>query len=1267
MDTFMTFINGSHSSKKFGTATEDPIIAGMAKYNNTNDKTPLSSTSVSICGQLFETEADEVLSEFLNPQFLKQEDQGDYETPSDPKLSTSGTKMETSGTPDSVCTQTTETMRVLPNTPTPSAPSPTTVAFNEQLKMFEDSKEELMNIKFGLNNEAKYIHHSNVGLQYTTLPVTEHPEDPDVTATYLPMEYTEAFLRDSSEFPYKMSIADLPAQSRVETQIKLELSVSPPPKQFLLHLPRDTITKPKFTLAENTLPESIKKHLLYLEMFVIGSESISSKDGRLKSCNVCKRCMRRELKRASRRKAGLVDDSSNWDLNLPKRALIINSKEIVSFPSPSGNEVARKLELLSRIVCYCRHHQELDGFRIAIFLKNEQDEIIGKCHTTPILIMDRKKSSKSSNSNNTGALVSNKEHLSASKNSITISQESSSEFSMATSISSTKLNPKLVTKPLETDIMMARDSSNSSMGVPKTNIMSILSLKDGKNNTHGNKPPKTGRGMFSSIFSFDPSNLLGDESSRQTKRQKRLWSQSDSGSYHDSINQQRYHSQSEANKGNVQDTPAMNSGHIMQIKKEAISPLSSDAVSPHNHMLSSATSIFSATPERRIYEGQKMNLTSSFNDELAMNVENIDNIGSNSGVLDLNGLDLDVDMEMNVNLNLGEPVPTIRKIIPAQGSIRGGIEVTLLGSNFKPGLEVKFGSNISLATQCWSDSTIVTYLPPAPQAGPVLVTFDSSDIAANNSVPHQIFTYTDDTDKQLIELALQIVGLKMNGKLEDAKNIAKRIVGNNQMDDPSSTSFGQGDQSNSSSTSNQLNQQLQLNWMVVASNKIKELSTSTLNHEDILIKFLNILQIPNYIITSPNWGVCNSEGQTMLHLACLKNYSKLTNFLLKSGSRVDYRDKNGFTPVHFAFIPGNRKIITMLMKYNANVSNKLDNGILLSSIADSNVLDLIDGHVDVSRRSSDSTSYEDLEIDDTFDDEMEACGMDEIGFNSAYKSSSKTHYTSSYRNRKSQYARKKRVDDSEADDEEEDVDLDMDLDGSDASTDKSSSGTSSIKSLDRKKNTNSFGLNLWIAMREAITSKVIELSDGQHKHGGRKHSRPIHGTNVETSQHLDKTNEANDNDGEEGDALPTYDDLFPNGASLRAFINFRGHTDGEDDEKLSKTNKSAEPEEDVGDSDVDIIAKKMHTSITSDTKLMFFWLPFMLLLLLVVIGVKMNMISLNSLQLIKIRESVGSFMLGKDRFTNLLNENINYGRERMENLLHDVNGVVKTAVSGVGR
>ncbi|KAK7678243.1 hypothetical protein QCA50_018815 [Cerrena zonata] len=123
-------------------------------------------------------------------------------------------------------------------------------------------------------------------------------------------------------------------------------------------------------------------------------------------------------------------------------------------------------------------------------------------------------------------------------------------------------------------------------------------------------------------------------------------------------------------------------------------------------------------------------------------------------------------------------LPSIQRIIPAQGPIRGGIEVTLLGFNFRPGLAVKFGSNNALATHCWSETTIVTYLPPASQPGQVLVSFENHEnMMLGGAQQQQVFTYTDDTDRQLIELALQIVGLKMNGKLEDAKNIAKRIVG----------------------------------------------------------------------------------------------------------------------------------------------------------------------------------------------------------------------------------------------------------------------------------------------------------------------------------------------------------------------------------------------------------------------------------------------------------------------------------------------------------
>ena len=92
------------------------------------------------------------------------------------------------------------------------------------------------------------------------------------------------------------------------------------------------------------------------------------------------------------------------------------------------------------------------------------------------------------------------------------------------------------------------------------------------------------------------------------------------------------------------------------------------------------------------------------------------------------------------------------------------------------------------------------YLPPAAQPGQVLVTFENQD---NDNVggpqQQQVFTYTDDTDRQLIELALQIVGLKMNGKLEDAKNIAKRIVGTDNNNNNNSSNINTNTSTNSNS------------------------------------------------------------------------------------------------------------------------------------------------------------------------------------------------------------------------------------------------------------------------------------------------------------------------------------------------------------------------------------------------------------------------------------------------------------------------------------
>ncbi|CDH49582.1 related to spt23-suppressor of tyretrotransposon [Lichtheimia corymbifera JMRC:FSU:9682] len=124
--------------------------------------------------------------------------------------------------------------------------------------------------------------------------------------------------------------------------------------------------------------------------------------------------------------------------------------------------------------------------------------------------------------------------------------------------------------------------------------------------------------------------------------------------------------------------------------------------------------------------------------------------------------------------------PQVDRLVPSQGPIYGGVEVTVLGSGFYQGLTCFFGEH-EAETIYWNPNTLVCVLPPNAHPGPVVVTFKShSLVLEGHDVP--LFTYHDANEQALLELALQVVGLKMTGKLHDAKHIAMKIVqgsGNN--------------------------------------------------------------------------------------------------------------------------------------------------------------------------------------------------------------------------------------------------------------------------------------------------------------------------------------------------------------------------------------------------------------------------------------------------------------------------------------------------------
>ncbi|KAI8968267.1 hypothetical protein BDF20DRAFT_839390 [Mycotypha africana] len=122
--------------------------------------------------------------------------------------------------------------------------------------------------------------------------------------------------------------------------------------------------------------------------------------------------------------------------------------------------------------------------------------------------------------------------------------------------------------------------------------------------------------------------------------------------------------------------------------------------------------------------------------------------------------------------------PVMKRLIPNEASTSGGLEITILGSNFRPGLTVMFGDKPATNIQYWSTNTLICTLPPAAQSGAVVVSFKEAPPMGKNNV--MVFTYLVETDRALMELALQVVGMKMTGIVEDARKIAMRIVqGNN--------------------------------------------------------------------------------------------------------------------------------------------------------------------------------------------------------------------------------------------------------------------------------------------------------------------------------------------------------------------------------------------------------------------------------------------------------------------------------------------------------
>ncbi|AQZ18852.1 MGA2 (YIR033W) and SPT23 (YKL020C) [Zygosaccharomyces parabailii] len=638
-----------------------------------------------------------------------------------------------------------------------------------------------------------------------------------------PLDYLHI---EESTLPYQLQVLGLPDVSRVENQIKLEFRISPAMKQCIVHLPTDCIARHKFYLEKDitSYPQEFQDQLLYAEAFLL----CSSND---KTTYVCTRCVKREHRRASRRKSGLSDNML-WCNNENRRAIIFNNRQVFVARNSDPAGAFKQFDLTARIVCYCRHHKSPDGFKILFVLKNSKGEVLAKTVSSNIMIMDKKPTL-----NSNGSMV-HPQH----------SNNTDSGLDTATEVFSAANLSEIPTATSASD-------NNNAMG-----CMDLASTP-GKYFSLGEvSPPST------DFMAHGNDNSINNKSFTQSAMQRGLMpsptsmSEEGSESYVSALDRRRASgplgsgSAAYARNKNYQRKRPRQDGSIENGDDAGSWSGSSVGIIPSSHVIT-----------------QKASLHKQF--------------GSN-------------------DQNDEEP-PSIQRVIPAQGPINGGIEITLLGRNFKDGLVVNFGENVALSTQCWSETTMVTCLPPASCAGQVFVSV-ANPTKGNTMETHisnqSVFTYVDDTDRQLIELALQIVGLKMNGKLEDARNIAKRIVGN---DGASSSMSSPSIPSSDGPRSNQ-----------------DALDTQPLySDENLLVKVIRSLHV------NSNLSMCDNLGRTLLQLASLKGYHTLCSVLIKKGARVNDRDFFGFSPLHFACVGGDTRVIRLLLQCKADATVKAYNGV----------------------------------------------------------------------------------------------------------------------------------------------------------------------------------------------------------------------------------------------------------------------------------------------------------------------------------------------------